>query len=208
VPLVTPRPSKQSLSPLTLAAIAAVILIVIALGFTIVPRLLHLKGVAAGEFEDSTGLIAATFPAGWYHLNLHGGDPGAPHSDSDSFEKTLRASFYLQRGNIPEAVLYFRIVPLGLSTGPVEFVKEEDRARSTHDRYQQNIERLGGTYTPATIEKVGGSSLPYTRVKICGHDAYRVQGEVMMGDRQLYCWERGGSFRSSITWFQWGAKVT
>jgi hypothetical protein len=205
VPLVTHRPVQQSLSPLTLATIGAAVLIVVALGFKIIPGLLNLKGTAAGEFEDSTGLVKVSFPDSWYHLNLHDG-PGTPHSGSDRLEDTLRGSFYLQRGNIPEAVLYFRIVSLGLNTGPVEFVKEKDRARATYEWYQQNIERLGGTYSP-TIERLGDRSLPYTKVKVGTHDAYRVEGEVMMGSWRLYCWEQGGSFRTSITWFQWGSKV-
>jgi hypothetical protein len=150
------RAPRKKPFPTRLVVTAGVLLVVAAIAAVVVPRVLNARGTPVGRFTDSLDLVDMRFPGGWYHLGLDKNDLNTPHRDSQAFWKSLRGSFYLGKESAPYAVMYLRIVELGLNTGPVQRVGKDETASMLHERFSAEVAKINGVYAPQSPPGSGG----------------------------------------------------
>jgi len=142
--------------PTRLVVWTASLVVVAAIAAVVVPRLLDARGTPVGSFTDSLDLIEVDFPRGWYHMGLEKRDLAMPNPDNEAFWRSLRGSFYLGKRDDPYAVMYLRIVELGLNTGPVQRIGKDAEATILHDRFAAEIAKVNGVYAPQPPPGSGG----------------------------------------------------
>jgi hypothetical protein len=189
-----------------LAVALGIISIVLGIAVTILPGWLQLEGTPVGHFKDSTGLIEIDFPDDWYHLGMRRGGSKFPQSESKSYLKTIRGSFYLQHGREPNAAVCFRIVSLGITAGLGRQATNEERARKIAAEYGAQVNTLGGVFKVLMTPTQRYGPQLIGPVKIGEHTGVRMFGEVTI-DKPFYCWDDGGLFQVEILLFARGARL-